>query len=179
MKTWLSDSIIAIQHQFKNRDTFYFAELSVEDIETDIQNLNRKEACQYSGIPRKFWYIYWLFVKNHKQYNNIIIYIFISLIILKMLILHLSIKRGRKTSKGNYRLVNILPVLSKLFEKSLFNSKRAGVVNLNLTPCGFSEICFLERGWSADFWWLSILSSVIFLLKISLKFVMSFLFAES
>ena len=72
-----------MQHQFKNRDTFYFAELEMEDMETDVQNLNRKEAWQYSDFPTKIVkenfdiYIYTDFLCKIIQCNKVL---FISLI---------------------------------------------------------------------------------------------------
>ena len=70
-----------MQHQFKNRDTFYFAELEMEDMETDVQNLNRKEAWQYSDFPTKIVkenfdiYIY-ILTFCAKSYNVIKFYLF-------------------------------------------------------------------------------------------------------
>ena len=45
-------SITAVLNQLINKNTFYFTELKMKDIEKN-QNLNTKKACQYSDIPTK------------------------------------------------------------------------------------------------------------------------------
>ena len=97
-------SIIAIQNQFKNADTFYFTELEVTDIEKEIKKINRKKASQNFEIPIK------IIKENSEIYadflcKNINNSIMSSLFppCLKMTDITSIYKKGKKDFKGNYR----------------------------------------------------------------------------
>ena len=114
-------SIIAIQNKFKGGDVFYFKELEKEKIQKEIYNLNSNKASQHSDIPTKI-------IKSNSdifsdfQYKSINSSIKSSLFLscLKTADIMPIYKKGKRDLKDNYRPVSILPVLSKLYERSMF-----------------------------------------------------------
>ena len=114
-------SIIAIQNKFKGGDVFYFRELEKEEIQKEIHKLNNNKASQHSEIPTKI-------IKSNSDIFSDFLYVSIisstksSLFpsYLKTADITLIYKKGKKYLKDNYRPVSILPVLSKLYERSKF-----------------------------------------------------------
>ena len=113
-------SIIAVQNTFKSGDVFYFRELEREEIHKEIHKLNNK-ASQHSDIPTKI-------IKSNSDIFSDFLYVSINSSIESSL-LSSSLKTADITPiykkdnylKDNYRPVSILPVLSKLYERSIFN----------------------------------------------------------
>ena len=86
-------SILAIRTKCNRNGAFSFKEVSFKEIETEIRLLKLNKASQYSDIPTKI-------IKEN------------SLTTLN--------KKCNKSLKENYRPVSILPILSKVFERSMF-----------------------------------------------------------
>ena len=113
-------SIIAIQNKFKGGDVFYFRELEKEEIQKEIHNLNNIKASQHSDIPTKI-------IKSNSDIFSDFLYVSINSSIkslfsscLKTADITPIYKKGKRDLKDNYRPVSILPVLSKLYERSMF-----------------------------------------------------------
>ena len=113
-------SIITIQNKFKGGDAFCFRELEKGEIQKEIDKLNNK-ASQYSDIPTKI-------IKSNSDIFSDFLYVSINSSIksslfpscLKTADITPIYKKGKKDFKDKYRPVSILPVLSKLYERSLF-----------------------------------------------------------
>ena len=91
-------SITVIKEKAKN-SVFSFYEVDKDKIKKEINRLNKNKASQKSDIPIKI---------IHDNFSNCLA---------NITPLH---KKGRKDNKENYRPVSILPTLSKIFEKILF-----------------------------------------------------------
>ena len=111
-------SILAICERKKAQIIFCFKEVSMEEIQKEILNLNNKKASQNSDIPTKIV----------KENSDIFEKVLCSLIndsiksftfpsCLKEEDVTPFHKKGKKDKKENYRPVSILPVLSKIFER--------------------------------------------------------------
>ena len=116
-------SIIAIQNKFKGGDVFYFRELEKEEIQKEIHNLNSNKASQYSDIPTQT-------IKSNSDFFSDFLYVSINSIY----------KKGKKYLKDNYRPVDISPVLSKLYERSMFKQISEFFENIfSKNQCGFRK----------------------------------------
>ena len=82
-----------IRAKCNRNGAFSFKEVSFKEIEKEIRLLKLNKASQYSDIPTKI-------IKEN------------SLTTLN--------KKCNKSLKENYRPVSILPILSKVFERSMF-----------------------------------------------------------
>ena len=111
-------SIIAIQNEFKGGDVCYFREIEKEEIEKEIHKLNNNKASKHFDIVTK---IIKSNIFSDFLYASINSSIKSSLFpsCLKTADITSIYKEGKKDLKANYRPVNILPVLSKLYEKSM------------------------------------------------------------
>ena len=111
-------SIITIQNKFKCGDVFYFKEFEKEEIQKEIHELNNNKASQHSDIPTKIiksdsdTFSDFLYVSIHNQIN--------SSLFPPCLKTEDITPIWKKDLKDNYRPVSILPVLSKLYEISMF-----------------------------------------------------------
>ena len=92
-----------------------------KQIEKEILMLNLNKASQSSNIPIK------VKKNNNDIFNNFFCNSFknsIKLLTFPEILKHADItplyKKGKKDIKGNYRPVSILPNLSKIFEKCMF-----------------------------------------------------------
>ena len=111
-------SIIAIRNKCKDKDSFNFIEVDHKQIEKEILKLDVKKASQSSDIPVK------VLKENTNIFSNFLCNSFNNYIkfstfpeILKYA--DITIKKGKKDIKGNYKPVSILPNLSKTLEKSM------------------------------------------------------------
>ena len=146
-------SILAIQSHCE-KETFRFSEVNIEDIKKDILKLNKNKASQHSDIPIKI-------IKENLDIfadflcRNINSSFKSSSIpsCLKMADVTPLHKKGRKDLKENYRSVSILPVSSKVFERSMFTQMSSFFDNfLSKQQCGFpkgygTQQCLLLEKW--------------------------------
>ena len=112
-------SITAIQN--KGGDVFYFRELEKEKIQKEIHNLSSDKASRHSDIPTQI-------IKSNSDLFSDFLYVSIDSLIksslfppcLKTADITPIYKKGKKDLKDNYRPVDILPVMSKFYERSMF-----------------------------------------------------------
>ena len=113
-------SITVIKEKAKN-SVFSFYEVDKDKIKKEINRLNKNKASQKSDIPIKIIH------DNIDIFADFIAESFKGAIetsnvsnCLKLADITSLYKKGRKYNKENYRPVSILPTLSKMFEKILF-----------------------------------------------------------
>ena len=121
---------------------FYFRELEKEEIQKEIHKLKNNKASQHSDdIPTKI-------IKSNSDIFTYFMYVSINSSIKSSLFpscfktadITSIYKRGKKDLKGNYRPVSILPVLSKLFERSMFKQISEFFENIfSKNQCGFRK----------------------------------------
>ena len=134
-------SIIAIQNKCKDKGNFNFIEVDQKQIEKKILKLDVNKASQSSDIPIKF------LKENSDIFSNFLCCSFnnsIKLSISPEILKHADItplyKKGKKDIKGNYRPVSILPNLSKIFEKCMFEQMSQFFENIfSKYQCGFRK----------------------------------------
>ena len=114
-------SILSIRTECNRNGVSSFREGSFKEIETEIRLLKLNKASQYSDIPTK------IIKENSDIFSNFIcesinnsIKSSISLSCLKHADVTLLHKKYNKSLKENYRPVSVLPILSKVFERSMF-----------------------------------------------------------
>ena len=114
-------SILAIRTKCNRNGAFSFKEVSFKEIETEIRLLKLNKASQYSDIPTK------IIKENSDIFSNFIcesINNSIKSSIFPSCLKHADVtplhKKCNKSLKENYRPVSILPILSKVFERSIF-----------------------------------------------------------
>ena len=114
-------SVLAIITKCNNNGVFSFREVSLKEIKTQISLLKLNKASKYSDIPTK------IIKKNSDIFSNFI-YESISnskkSSIFPSCLKHANVtplhQKCNKSLKENYRLIGILPILSKVFERSMF-----------------------------------------------------------
>ena len=134
-------SILAIRERKKAQINFCFKEVSIEDIQKEILNLNNKKASQNSDIPTK------IIQKNSDIFEKVLcsfindsIKSFTFPSCLKEADVTPIHKEGKKDKKENYRRVSILPVFSKIFERIIFIQMSAFFEDIfNKQQCGFRK----------------------------------------
>ena len=135
-------SIIEIQNKCKDKDSFNFIEVDQKQIECKILKLDvNKES---TDIPIKF------VKENIDILSNVLCKSFhnsINLSTFPEIFNHADItslyKKGKKDTKQNYRLVSILPNLSKIFGKFIFKQISQFFENI------FSKYqCRFQKGFS-------------------------------
>ena len=124
-------SITAIKEKAKN-------EVDKDKIKKEINRLNKNKASQKSDIPTKIIHdnvdLFADFIVGSLK-GTIKTSIFSSC--LKLADITPLHKKGRKDNKENYRPVSILPTLSKIFEKILFEQMSVFFENfLSSQQCG-------------------------------------------
>ena len=134
---------------------FSFPETTIDDMVTEIKCLDRNKPTTFNNIPAK-----------HLKQTNDICSPLLSKIYnntkqngnfpdsLKMADITPAYKKGETTDKGNYRPVSILPSVSKIFERHMYDQINS-YMNSYLSPylCGFRKnysaqyclIAMLER----------------------------------
>ena len=119
-------SILAIREQKKTQINFCFQDVSIEETQKEVLNLNNKKASRNSDIPTKI-------IKGNSDIFGKALCSFINDSIKSFTFpscpkeaditpIH---KKGKKDKKENYRPVSILPVLSKIFERIMFKQMSA------------------------------------------------------
>ena len=132
---------------------FSFHEVDKDKIEKEINRLNKNKASQKSDIPTKIIHdnvdLFADFIAGSLK-GTIKTSIFSSC--LKLVDITPLHKKGRKDKKENYRPVSILPTLSKIFEKILFEQMSVFFENfLSSQQCGF------RKGYSTQHYLLNLL----------------------
>ena len=133
-------SIIAINEKSKNAK-FSFHEVNNEKIAKEIRRLNKNKASQKSDIP----------IRIMKENANIFAEFLCETVnsAIKSSNFHNGLKladitplhkKGMKDNKENYRPVSVLPTLSKIFERILFEQMSGFFDNfLSEQQCGFRK----------------------------------------
>ena len=144
-------SIKAIKEVCKTNYHFSFSTVGREDIIKEIVNLDISKSSQGTDIPTK------ILKENidiftdffHPSFNECIeTSVFPGC--LKNANVTPIFKKGSKTLKDNYRPVSILPNVSKIFERPLFNQMSEYFENiLSIYQCGFrkgysTQICLVS-----------------------------------
>ena len=114
-------SVSAIRNAF-NPQSLNFSKVSVDDVLKEINKLGNRKAIQNTDIPVK------ILKENADIFGSNICHFFNVCVekgtfpsVLKYANITPVFKKGYRGFKENYRLVSILPVISKIFEKLLCN----------------------------------------------------------
>ena len=139
-------SIKMIKEKMEQTKTFTFKKPSRAEIEKNIRNLDISKACQENDIPTKIikenCEIFAEFIESNFSYN-IEEAEFPDM--LKMADIKPIYKKISRNEKGNYRPVSVLPNLSKVYERILFEQISSFFENiLSKYQCGF------RKGFSAQ-----------------------------
>ena len=131
-------SILNIKERIYINEKISLIEISENDITTVINNLNTRKPTTFNNIPAKR-------IKENCDICTHLCKIFNSSIIsntfqdnLKMADIIPGHKKDEKTKKEKYRPISILPTVSKIFERILYNQINAHMTEY-LSPflCGF------------------------------------------
>ena len=141
-------SILSIQKKIGFVEEFNFSNVTVEEIDKELNNLNEKKACSSSGIPTK------VLKKTSNICNKELLKIWNEEIVgnknfpknLKLAEISPIFKKGDKTVAKNYRPISVLPCLSKLFERIL-QTQLLKHIEKYLSPF----MCGYRKGFSAQF----------------------------
>ena len=134
-------SILPIRERKKAQISFCSKEVSIEEIQKEILNLNYKMASQNSDAPAKI-------IKENCDIFGKVLCFFINDSIksftfpscLKEADVTPIHKKDKKDKKENYRPVSILPVLSKIFERIMFTQMSTFFEDIfNKQKCGFRK----------------------------------------
>ena len=106
-----------------NPSEFNFRKVNQKEVENVISNLNTEKAIQSNDIPTKIIKlnkdIFSNFIKN--DFNNNCVENGIFSDALKQADVMPALKNSNKCDKSNYRPVKILPNLSKIYERLIYN----------------------------------------------------------
>ena len=113
-------SIIAISNQNMDR-RFSFQEITKSEIKQEVLNLDSSKACQQSVLPTKI-------IKANSDIFTEVIHKELSRGLeegnspctMKLANVTPVYKKDSRPEKGNYRPVNILPNISKVFERCIY-----------------------------------------------------------
>ena len=140
-------SIRLIKENYRNtNNTFHFENVSVKDIEKELKNLLSSKAAQDTDIPTK------VIKANIDIFTPILLDEFNKSLALgifpssmKLANITPVFKKDDRTDKCNYRPISILPNLSKVFEKCIYNQLSTFFEKvLSKYQCGF------RKGFSAQ-----------------------------
>ena len=140
-------SIRLIKENYRNtNNTFHFENVSVKDIEKELKNLLSSEAAKDTDIPTK------VIKANIDIFTPILLDEFNKSLALgifpssmKLANITPVFKKDDRTDKSNYRPISILPNLSKVFEKCIYNQLSIFFEKvLSKYQCGF------RKGFSAQ-----------------------------
>ena len=134
-------SVLAIRERKKAQINFCFKEVPIEEIQKEILNLNNKKASQNFDIPTNIIKENSdIFEKALCSFINDSIKSFTLPSCLKEADVTPIHKKGKKDKKENYGPVIILPVLSKIFERTMFIQMSAFFEDIfNKQQCGFRK----------------------------------------
>ena len=139
-------SIKMIKEKMEQSKTFTFKKPNRAEIEKNVRNLDISKACQENDIPTKIikenFEIFAEFIESNFSYN-IEESEFPDR--LKMADIKPIYKKISRNEKSNYRPVSVLPNLSKVYERILFEQISSFFENiLSRHQCGF------RKGFSAQ-----------------------------
>ena len=134
-------SILKIKERVEITETFSFSRPSVEDIEKEIHKLNTNKPTTFNNIPAK------VLVESSKICSPFITKIYNDSILssnfpgpLKKADITPAHKKDETTIKENYRPVSILPSISKVFERNMYDQIYTYMNNhLSNYLCGFRK----------------------------------------
>ena len=117
----------------KNISSFSFQPVSIDKVKDVIKTLNTKRACQNGAIPVK------LIKMNENIFSRLIFQNFNQSLVngefplrLKQAEVILVFKKEEKLDKSNFRPVSILPVISKIYERLMYEQISVFVNDLAL-----------------------------------------------
>ena len=133
-------SILSIKEKINN-NVFSFQKVTYEEILNEIKNLDTSKSTQSEDIPFK------IINDNADIFANFILQNFSKCIIdgkfpdqLKKADVSPVFKKGNHNDKTNYRPVSILPSLSKIYERLIYNQINHMTENaLSIFQCGFRK----------------------------------------
>jgi len=134
-------SIIKIKEKVKTNEKFSFSVSNKEEIEIEIHKLNTNKPTTFNNIPAK------LLVDNGDICSYYINEIYNESVLssnfpgpLKMADITPAHKKGDTSKKENYRPVSILPSISKIFERNMYDQIYRYMNNhLSNYLCGFRK----------------------------------------
>ena len=114
--------VLAITAVHENQERFTFSSVTLADVAKMINTLNNSKAIQETDLPVKL-------LKDNKDFLAAYIAKYFNDSLkntkfpncLKLASLTPVFKKNARTSKNNYRPVNVLPVISKIFERLICN----------------------------------------------------------
>ena len=120
-------SILAIKRKIKSGPVFTFNHITKEEVLKEIKDLDASKASQEDDIPTTI-------IKE--IFNMIDVCIFTT----SLKLANITPVKGSKNSKENYRPVNILPNISKIYERCLFKPISNYFENIfSKFQCGFRQ----------------------------------------
>ena len=134
-------SIIKLNEVLNINESFHFFPANEQEISQKIKSLNKKKASTFNGIPSK------ILAENYDIISPFVTKIYNDSITnlnfpdpLKQADITPTHKKGDTTNKENYRPVSILPSVSKIFERIMFD-QISGYIDKYLSPylCGFRK----------------------------------------
>ena len=140
-------NVFTIQAKYKGKNKFSFTEVTKQDIEKEnIFDLETKKASQISYMPTKIIKegidVFADFVSTSIN-SSIKSSLFPSC--LKFADVTPLHKKGRKDVKQNYRSVSILPILSKIYERDMFQKMSSLFADIF-----YKHQCGLRKGFSGQ-----------------------------
>ena len=134
-------SIKVIKSRKKEEQTFTFSYVSYEEVLNKIRILQIKKTTQQNDIPTKTLKKNSKVLTEYFQKNiNFCIENSIFPSDLKVVDVTPVFKKKSKTSKDNYRPISILPNISKIYERYLYNQMQTYFDNLlSKYQCGFRK----------------------------------------
>ncbi len=134
-------SIIKIKEKFKIEDKFSFIKMTTTDIKEEIINLDSTKTTAINDIPVKILKICAnILTPPLAKINENIINLNNFPTSLKQADITPAYKKGETTNKDNYRPISILPNISKIFERNMYNQIYSYIEHY-LSPylCGFRK----------------------------------------
>ena len=134
-------SIIKLNEVLNINESFHFFPANEHEISQKIKSLNKKKASTFNGIPSK------ILAENYDIISPFVTKIYNDSNTnlnfpdpLKQADTTPTHKKGDTTNKENYRPVSILPPVSKIFERNMFD-QISGYIDKYLSPylCGFRK----------------------------------------
>ena len=155
-----SDNILTIINKFKNHPSilkiknrinitnkFSFINCNVADIEFEIYNLNTSKPTTFNNIPAK------ILVENSEISSPLLCKIYNESIqdsnfpaLLKKADITPVHKKDDRTVKENYRPVSILPCISKIFERKMYNQ-----ICIYMDKYLSNYLCGFRKGFSTQY----------------------------
>ena len=140
-------SIIKIKESIEDEKSFSFSSVSLDEIKKEINLLDKSKACQETDIPVKIIKENSdIFAKSLLRYVNHSMHESLFPEDLKKADISPIFKKESRSDKVNYRPISILPNISKIFERCIYN-QLCPYFDSILSPfqCGF------RKGYNAQY----------------------------